>query len=240
MTQQLSLVVCTGAQTYSCVLLLNSPPEDLTLKLEHGDLWRVVTQKWNHKTLKEKKDVTVGREERKSWVTSRKLWIIQMLLFWNPSPWWSTFCSPPQGKQGSGRSKTPHCPLPPFYVGDNAGKSSLVLLHFLSVVDEWKWADWEQVLINSEFAKQKKLSYILKSQQYDVSKKKQKNLSVTITVFLYLHCNLVTFKIFEPLLLLLLLPHADPGVGDQNIAAMCRLHWIRGQNQLGTMLRKNI
>lgn len=58
-------------------------------------------------------------------------------------------------------------------------------------------------------------------------------------VLLYLHCDLVTMKVFESLFLLFLLAHANPGVSDQNIAAMSSFHWVRGQNKLGPMLRQN-
>lgn len=59
------------------------------------------------------------------------------------------------------------------------------------------------------------------------------------SVLIYLHCYLVAFKVFEPLLLLFLLSHADPGVCDQNVAAVGGLHRVGGQNQLGPMLRQN-
>lgn len=57
---------------------------------------------------------------------------------------------------------------------------------------------------------------------------------------MYLHCNLVTFKVFKSLCLLFFLSHADPGVGNQNITAGCSLPRVRGQNKLGTMLRQNV
>ena len=53
----------------------------------------------------------------------------------------------------------------------------------------------------------------------------------------YLHCNLVTLKVFGPLLLLLLLPHADPDVSGQNVGVVGGLHWVRCQNKLSPMLR---
>lgn len=56
---------------------------------------------------------------------------------------------------------------------------------------------------------------------------------------IYLHCNLVTFKILQSLFLLLLLPHADPGVGDQNIAAMGCFHRVIGEKKLGSVLERN-
>lgn len=49
------------------------------------------------------------------------------------SPWWSTSCSLPQGRQGSGMSRIPGHLLPPFSWADNAGRSSLVWPHLLSV-----------------------------------------------------------------------------------------------------------
>lgn len=52
---------------------------------------------------------------------------------WSYSPWWSTSCSPPQGRQGSGMSRIPGRPPPPFSWADNAGRSSLVWPHLLSV-----------------------------------------------------------------------------------------------------------
>lgn len=59
-------------------------------------------------------------------------------------------------------------------------------------------------------------------------------------VLLYLHRNLVSMEVFEPLFLLLFLSHADPGVSDQDIAVTGSLHGVRGQNELGTMLRQDV
>ena len=70
------------------------------------------------------------------------------------------------------------------------------------------------------------LTFINKHQYYD-------------NVLIYLLCNLIALKVFESLLLLLLLSHADPGVSDQDIAAVRSLHWVRGQNKLGAMLKQN-
>lgn len=102
----------------------------LTLKLGHGNLRGVVSQERNHQTLQRKTDV------RSRVDPSSKFQTFFLIISNVHSPWLSTSYSLPQGRRGSGASRTPGRPPPPFSWGDNAGRSSLAWPHLLSVEDQ--------------------------------------------------------------------------------------------------------
>lgn len=117
--------------------------EELQLKLGRRSLWSVVSQERNHQTL-QRRDKTMNKRS-----AIKAFELVQLKVLY--APWLSTSCSLLQGKRGSGMSRKPGRPLPPFFSVDNAGRSSQVWPRLLSISHSEKISTYRNNWIEHTF-----------------------------------------------------------------------------------------